>query len=235
MNRAIALDQLDTFRKRVHALDDADWTKESLCAGWDVTELVRHVTAVAWMQAEAFHRARVQMPEQPSWGTVNAAPADLPNLLDEAYDHLAPALAGVIDNDSMVPLPFAVMPAPLAVGVLILEYAVHLYDLRGAVDTDPHLDDDAAEVVAQLVPMWMPLAGTATDEGTSIALGETALRYVGTGWQPIDAEDATTSVMGDTEALSLFALGRIGPDDPRLTITGDTTVAKRFKELFPGP
>ncbi len=53
--------------------------------------------------------------------------------------------------------------------------------------------------------------------------------------EPADRSQAALTVEGDDSSVLLFALGRIGPDDRRLTLSGDTTLAGRFKSWLPGP
>ena len=55
-------------------------------------------------------------------------------------------------------------------------------------------------------------------------------------WQVGEPEGLpTTTIRGDDSTIGLFALGRIGATDPRLTVEGDMDAATRFKEYFPGP
>ena len=233
MTTDLALSQLRAYERRIGGLD-TEWKTPTALTDWDVTDLTRHVVAVAWMQAEAFHRARAGVAERPSWIELSTDPADLPHALAESRRHLESALSSVnLEADPVVPLPFAPMPASIAVPVLVLEYGYHLYDLQAALGDTAKVDREVAEVTLGLLPLWMPIAGTPTEEGTSVAVGDVALRYDGTGWQPT-TEPACT-IDGDPEARTLFALGRIRADDPRLTVTGDASIASRFKELFPGP
>lgn len=234
MNTALAISQLREFGARLARIDSSGWAKPTPLPGWDVTALARHVGAVAWQQAEAFHRARQQIGEAPAYAELRCPEDDLPEAVDESRRHLEAAIRNLdLGRDPAVPLPFATLPASLAVPVLILEYGIHLYDLRAALGDDDQLDADVADVVMQLLPLWMPLVGTPTDAGTSVALGDITVRYDGSGWQP--ATEAECTIAGPPDALALFALGRIDGDDARLSVTGDDTIAKRFKELFPGP
>jgi hypothetical protein len=61
--------------------------------GWDVEALARHLAAVAWQQAEAFHRARVAVAEAPSWLQVTGDAGAVLDALSAARDHLAGALS----------------------------------------------------------------------------------------------------------------------------------------------
>ena len=237
----LTVGQLREFERRVAALD-GEWKTPTSLTGWDVAELTRHVAAVAWMQAEAFHRARARIAETPSWIEVHADFNDLPQVLEQSRRNLESALDALdLDPDPTVPLPFAPMPASIAVPVLVLEYGVHLYDLRAALDESPTLDGEVADVVLTLLPLWMPLAGTAADEGTSVELrtptdSVAAVRYASGSWQAAGAEDmATCTITAPADHLALFALGRMSHDDVLLSVSGDATVAARFKELFPGP
>ena len=47
------------------------------------------------------------------------------------------------------------------------------------------------------------------------------------------APETTTVISGDDSPVALFALGRIGADDPRLVVKGNDAAA--FKTWFPGP
>ena len=126
MNTTLARDQLQEFAHRIADID-GEWETPTALPDWDVAGLTRHVTAVAWMQAEAFHRARLGITEAPSWVELHTDTTALPGALEEARRSLDAALKMLdLRPDPIVPLPFATMPASIAVPVLVLEYGVHL-------------------------------------------------------------------------------------------------------------
>ena len=229
----LAIAELDACRGLLLKATEADWSRPTRCGDWDVEQLARHLAAVAWQQAEAFHRARVGVAEAPSWLDATGDTVAVVDLLSRAREHLAGALDTVVGMpDATVPLPFAALPAPIAVAALVLEYGVHRADLERAADraTDADLDPAVARVVAELLPLLIPvLAEKAPPSPITYRLtGDTAsvaITWRDDAWHAGDGDGARCEVRGSDASISLLALGRIASDHPALQVSGDIAAA----------
>jgi uncharacterized protein (TIGR03083 family) len=229
----LVLRELDACRGRVLQASAEEWTRPTPCAGWDVEALARHLAAVAWQQAEAFHRARVGVTEAPSWLEIGGDRAHVLDALSAAREHLAAALASVAASpETIVPLPFAPLPAPIALDALVLEYGVHRHDLERALGraTDIDLDADVARVVAGLVPALVPLLAEkpAVTPITYQLAGDSAsaaITWRDDAWHAGVGDGPVCELRGPDAAIALLALGRIDPTHPALTVTGETAAA----------
>src|SRR5947207_14494613 len=85
--RALALHELEECRALLAGAHD--WSAATPCDEWDVEALARHLAAVAWQQAEAFHRGRVGITEAPSWLAANGDRDAVLALLADAQRHLS--------------------------------------------------------------------------------------------------------------------------------------------------
>jgi uncharacterized protein (TIGR03083 family) len=228
---SLALHELEGCRSVLARTAGDRWQQPTPCEGWDVTALGRHVAAVAWQQAEAFHRATVGVTEAPSW---LEARGDIVRTVGQSTAHLERAITA-IDEEANVPLPFGLLPAPIAMSALVLEYGVHRSDLERAVDGTPeaHLDPDVARVVAGLVPLLMPLLATDPPPNplTYRLVGDTvtaAITSEGGAWRTGDGAQTVCELRGSDAAISLLALGRIGPDHPSLDVVDPAGAAPSF-------
>jgi uncharacterized protein (TIGR03083 family) len=216
----LAVRELDACRD-VLADGAADWSAATRCAGWDVEALARHLGAVAWQQGEAFARARAAIGEAPSWLELAGDRDDVLDALSLARDSVATNLAAVGRTpDRNVPLPFAVLPAPLAAGALVLEYGVHRADLECALGhgADIDLDVDVAAVVAGMLPLLAPFL--APDPPVTYRfVSESSVAVID------GKDDAVCEVTGSDAAISLLVLGRIRPDHPALAVSGRVDAA----------
>ena len=83
---ALARRELDECRELLARAPE--WDVPTVCEGWDVDALARHVASVAWQQAEAFHRARILVTEAPSWLQIAGDRDAVLAALDEDRTHL---------------------------------------------------------------------------------------------------------------------------------------------------
>lgn len=233
----LALRELEGCRNLLARTVGDQWQRPTPCEEWDVTALGRHVAAVAWQQAEAFHRATIGVTEAPSW---LEARGDLVDTLDHSLGHLERALAAT-DEAANVPLPFALLPAPIAAAALVLEYGVHRADLERSVDgaPDDRLDPDVARVVAGLLPLLIPALATkpAAEPITYRLVGDTvtvAITSDGVAWHSGDGAEPVCEFRGSDAVISLLTVGRIGPDHASLAVQDPAGAAPSFPIHFPG-
>src|SRR5687768_5576467 len=155
--KALALRELDECRELLAKAPQ--WDVPTVCEGWDVDALACHLAAVTWQQAEAFHRSRILATEAPSWLEIAGDRDAVLAALDEDRTHLADALVRTVDEDRIVPLPFAPLPASIAAAALVLEYGVHHADLQRTLHGSPaaRLDPFVARTIAGLLPALVPI------------------------------------------------------------------------------
>lgn len=222
--KAIALRELEGCRELLAGT--SAWDAATACQGWDVEALARHLAAVTWQQAEAFHRSRILAGEAPSWLRVDGDRRAVVAALDEDRAHLAEALARTPDEQRTVPLPFAPLPASVAAAALVLEYGVHRADLQRAVEGAPDdtLDRDVAAVIAPLLPALVPVLAQNDPSGpiTYRLVGDTAtvsISWHDGSWRGDEGNEPVCAVGGSDAAISLLALGRIGVAHPSLRVS----------------
>jgi hypothetical protein len=208
----------------------------------------------ALAQAEAFRRAMVGNLEPPALGGASKlSGGDLIAQLHRGAEELDDALAALSPEAlaGMVPLPFGVVPAMVAIQIPVFEYSFHGNDLAAALGEDEPLASGVAGALIEFMPGLLPMlaAGvwqTAADDLPSAGL---AYRLVGAssgfdvanrggGWEIGAAVDGlpTCVISGDDSPVALFLMGRTTSSDPGLKISGTAPdEAATFKRWFPGP
>jgi uncharacterized protein (TIGR03083 family) len=241
--------ELRSLRDELDALNDEAWTLPVRCAGWTIADLAAHLVGAANGQANGLRSA------SPTGGPLaelvapdTRDPAKLRGLLKESSEALGasiaftPALA-----ESIVPLPFGPVPAALALQIVPLEYGFHRNDLGAATGSDEPLPDDIAVALVGILPGLLPVLaggsavcapGELPDERVAFRLTSPSstveLTFDGQRWEPGEDGPTVCRIEGDDSAIALFAMGRIGADDPRLGVSGSSQ-ARNFKRWFPGP
>lgn len=105
------------------------------CAGWSIGDLGTHVATGALRDAEAFHRARFGT-DCPPGELELPYDADLAATIRLGVDHLNTALARPPHRWPPVPTPFGPYAVDDALRCLVIEFGVHLDDLRRALGDD---------------------------------------------------------------------------------------------------
>lgn len=234
-------------------LTDADWARPAL-PGWTITDLLDHCARALTQQAEAFQRGITGNMEPPPFPapeptTPSKAIADLRAGLDSiqtALGALQPHHLG-----QLTPMPFGVVPTPVALQIAVVEYAMHRVDLEHCTTRpDSELPDDAATTYIDMIPGILPMLAARSEQPPT---GPLAFRFTtpeathtltfdGQQWAPTDTHDPTDTtdatvchITGSAADVAMFYMGRLTTDDARLTITGHTDAADHFKQYFPGP
>lgn len=242
--------ELDAIIERAPGLTDQEWdTSIPWLPGWRVAELLDHVGRAANQQAEAFENLLEGRDDIPAYP--NAEPgtrAEVTGQLKTGRDRFV----GAVDRldvghlDTMTPLPFGLVPTPVAVQIAVLEYAYHRWDLEHALgNTSYALPTDVAphgfEFLGGLLPMLAaggtPPAGPLTFE-LRTPNGSLVLHHGPAGWQAgIDIPTGDRCVIeGAVGDLALYGMGRRTADDPALGVSGtQAPEATAFKSYFPGP
>ena len=217
---------------------------------WTVRDLAAHAVWGMSMEADALRRrgsttgARAAGRE-PDPG---AGPDVIAAELAAARDELVGELARMTDEDlsALAPLSYGDVPIALFSQILVMEAGVHTSDLAAATGADDALEADVVAATETVLRVFLPViaasAPEAPEAGVTVALrGPTvalSFQHLDGQWQAPEAAAApqpSLTIAGDDSTLLLFALGRVGADDPRLSSTGDTAMAGRFKSWLPGP
>jgi uncharacterized protein (TIGR03083 family) len=238
---------------RFEQLADGDWERPVRCVGWTVADLAQHLVEASHGQAEGLRRAadgRTELaaldgpPTDSIEGRLEALRSGREQLLTALQELPDAALAGVI------PLPFGLLPAPVALQIVPLEYGFHRNDLEWALGNEEQLNDDIAGALLGLAPNLLPILaggtpvsdpGEAPQRPMAYRLEAPATTFTvafdGAVWTAGDesARSAgTCGISGDDSALALFIMGRLPAGHSSLQ-TNDLATAARFKHYFPGP
>lgn len=177
---------LDLDRRAVQATLDvvagcADLTLPTPCAGWDLRDLLAHMT----VQQRGFARAAAgELTDVEEW---TPSPADDPiGAYVEASTKLLASFAALDDPRTPMLLPEIrdePVPAQLAVGFHLVDNVVHAWDVAVSIDRQPVLDADvlaAGLFVARQVPDGAERnrPGAAFAPGLPVRSGASALEEI---------------------------------------------------------
>jgi uncharacterized protein (TIGR03083 family) len=238
------------FVEMLTSAGGAGWSRPTRCEGWAIADLARHVHWGTSMEADAFRRSRTSASGRAE-GREAGASAPWDDVRDAVGRHRA-ELVSEIDEliaqdlvDSELPLPYADVPAPLALQIFVMEAGVHTSDLAAALAQDDALADDVAAATWVVLGAFVPLfaAGAASTDapadGVIVRLaGSTSdirLAFRAGEWVVGPSGEPDVTISADDSPVLLFALGRIPLEDPRLRVDGDRDLAAGFKRYIPGP
>ncbi len=248
--REVALRELNAMISEVEALDAASFDQATRCQGWVVRDVVAHTGLSAMRQADAFRRAQAGKMEPPEFpGVPGLDDASSVSQLREGAVEIDEALAGLTPDmmGGLVPLPFGVLPAPVAVQIPLYEYAFHRNDVAWALSERKSLPADVAAHFIGFVPGLAPMLaarGSGAEEPPVLAYrivapaGTIELVNNGKGFEvaELSGDVPTCVIEGDDSSVALFVMGRLSADDSALRSSGDVPgAANDFKRWFPGP
>ncbi len=235
---ATAIGEVRALGAVLGTVTDADWGRPTPCDDWTIAELADHVSAVGFQQAEAFHRARVGGTDAPGELSLRATGAELAMVVAQSADHLAAAEALMQGRAwPPIPMPFMTLPAPSALGAIIIEHAFHTHDLHQALGRDEPLSAAGCDALLELGDAFLVLqARPAEADAIGFELVAPSKRMV-LGWDGDEWSDRLSpgmrpcTIEGSDEAIALFMMQRLPADSPELAITGRTELADRFRRL----
>jgi uncharacterized protein (TIGR03083 family) len=232
----------------VEAYDDRTWDRATACDGWTAGAVAAHVATAMAAQQQAFRHLLAGNAQTPPYDEVaHESPASTLARLRAATAEVAevqPQLAEA-HVEREVPLPFGTFPMPVALDIVLLEYATHRWDLTSVVDPDATMSDAGADAVLRLLPGFLGLFAAeppAAPVAYRLEAGATVIEASCASGTWIVAEGVASdadagvevaTVSGAPGDVALFALGRIPASHPRLSTSGDHAAA--FKAHFPGP
>jgi uncharacterized protein (TIGR03083 family) len=247
-SRQAIIREWEKFTERLRPIPSADWQSSVRCEGWCIANLAAHVAWGISMEADALNRMMLNSTE-PATG-VTAEPTETPEKLIDAittaFDGLASKLK-LLTADYMaksVPMPYGPTPAQFALQVFTMEAGIHGSDLADALRIEEELEGDIITATAAVIAGAFPMLAQGSTEtpmigskyrlsGKDITLD---FSFEAGGWQvgPTSGQP-TCEISGTDSNIILFALGRIPADDPRLGLTRDSEMGRKFKLYFPGP
>lgn len=135
------IDQYRSFADLIGVLDDAGWTRETRCTGWQVRDVAGHVVGQAEDTVSGAIGART--PGDQAAALRGESPAALAGRLQTAADSLAQLAAAFDDAAWSAPSPVAGLTLGQGVHALLNDAYVHGDDIRAALglpfDTGPGL------------------------------------------------------------------------------------------------
>ncbi len=136
--------QTTELRKLVAGVKPDQWTNATPCDKWTVRDLVNHLAGGGQMFAASFRGETIAM--DPDGSMPDMVGDDPLGAIDAALDALESAAStpGAMDGD--LTLPFATLPAPVALGIVKFDILVHCYDIACATG---QTFDPPADVVAE--------------------------------------------------------------------------------------
>ncbi len=246
--RSILQREWASVTRLLAGLSDEDWNRPTRCAGWTILDLGRHVVWGVSMEADALRRARTGE-RDPADGTTMAIDSRPHEILEALH-----GASAVLDTETQAlgpdsgaltcPMPYGEVPLAAVLDIFVFEAGIHASDFAHAVGADRPLADDVvpstATVMSQFLPVFAAGSATTPPVGTTFSLSGRTMSLLGE-WSADGlvmgeaAAEPTVTVAGDDSSVLLFAAGRIGADDERLTIEGSTDLARDFKVYVPGP
>jgi uncharacterized protein (TIGR03083 family) len=203
------------------------------CPGWDLRELARHLGQThQW----ATHAVVAGDPD----AALTEPPKDRADLARWYARSAGDLLATLRGTEPEAPV-WAFGPKPRTAGFWYRrqahEAAIHLWDAAGSQGAPAPVDDvPALDAIDEVVTMFYPRQvrlGRTPGAATPVAFeaegpgGPWRWVIAGPGTGPESAPDApaVATLAGPAEALLLLLWGRIGPADPRVSLTGDAQAA----------
>jgi uncharacterized protein (TIGR03086 family) len=153
-----ALDRAsDAYRRRLHAVGDAQWTAATRCGAWDVTALTAHVTGGNQMAVALLDGADAQTAIETMAGAVGTDP--LAHFESTSAAQLA-AFAADGALELTVQHPALEMPGEMLLMFRTLDLAVHATDLAASLGLDESIDAELAESLWIRLEPIAPLIAT---------------------------------------------------------------------------
>lgn len=148
-----------SFRGVLEQVTDEDWSKPTMCDGWDVTALVRHVIGGAVASNMAL-RGATSDESAGYFANYQFGPDPKVDFATAADDHVR-AFGELGDLSVVVQHPVMPMPAAQLLLFRIGDFAVHAWDLGAGLGRDVVLDPAVVDYLwSALSPMAAGLAAS---------------------------------------------------------------------------
>ncbi|AKU18365.1 maleylpyruvate isomerase family mycothiol-dependent enzyme [Luteipulveratus mongoliensis] len=249
---------------------EEDFAQPSSCPGWTVKDHVSHVSGLEsaldgqvdpdvevpdypWLRHDMGRHMEQAVEVRRLWSGEEVV-AELKRVIPRRLEFLH---SSGLSLDSVIPGPFAPMPASVMLPIRIIDIWCHEQDLRQALDRPGNLDSPGAALFVTRVMAALP--GRAVDEagvpvGAAVILESTGPVTAREGIRVVENEDGTpaaeplfaggsgdgvshvgeqvTTIRMSTEALTRRGAGRIATDDLHYTAEGDEQLAHRLLDAL---
>ena len=262
----------------LQALPADAWSRPSICPEWQVQDIVAHLVSVAEFYADNIARGIQNDTSAPAGrppaGAINAeaaAPAiaqrsiearkSLGDRLLPTFEatstHLTQSLAGLTPQEQGKPCyhPGGIVEAQQFIGLRLKELALHEWDIRASLESDPHLSPASLPAILEVISesiasgslRWAFWSGPTRSSPVRYRFviagdgpGKSDLVIDGNTVRMDDAGDTQADVTFrcDTETYVLLVYGRLNLDEAfasgRLIAEGDDELARLFGQWFRG-
>jgi uncharacterized protein (TIGR03083 family) len=273
MARRVSLIQglTERLKEFLGALPTEAWELPSACELWQVRDVVAHLTGGAERQIESMARGlRGDASPPPTFASMDAATMSAHNArrdialrerLGEGllatfaarYDELEELLARFGPQDWVKSCWHArrkVLAAREYVDLRIQELAIHDWDIRWAIESEPHLDAESVPLLLEVAPTWLGMSFRPGPRLPSPLVyrfdvtGKPSRRHLvvvaGDSFRVIPGSEAEADVVlrCDSETYLLLVCGRLraagAVAEGRLAVAGDARLVEQFQEWFGG-
>jgi uncharacterized protein (TIGR03086 family) len=152
--------QVSTLHDLIAGVQADQWDDPTPCATWTVRDLANHLVGGGAMFAASFRGETVEMGD-------GATPDLLGDDPTAAWDQVTADFAAAVSTpgamDREVVLPFASLPAPVALDIATFDLLVHAWDLARATGQS---FDPPADLVAHAQPVARPVVDGLRDGNT---------------------------------------------------------------------
>jgi len=240
--------EADGMVNRACALLPSDWDKPTRCTSWTVRDLLRHVVEGISLYTEGLtrmaHGATDLVPAS-SLVKVGSTPREVCSRLAEGRQQLGTALTTLTPEvlNGLFPHRFFLLPGHLALDIVLMEEGMHHNDLAWALGDQVSLPGPVATAAfgyASARALEWAVDGEPPSHDLRYRLiGKTVrleLMWRDGRWTVVrDDARPDCELRGQDSALALFLYGRLSWTSSRLSVTGDKSLAGRFKAFLPGP
>lgn len=138
---------VESWRSRLEAVDDSQWSRPTPCAEWDVRALVNHVVGEELWTVPLVDGATLEEVGDRFDGDLLGE--DPRSVGRTAATEAAAAVDRRLPQGGTVHLSFGVVPIEEYVHQLSADHLVHSWDLAVATDQDPSLDPELVQAVGE--------------------------------------------------------------------------------------
>ena len=247
--------QVDSLAAAIAALTSSQWEAKSNCAGWQVSDLVSHVTRVGESIMLATERA-ISGEDTPAFGPTMAArgeeieasgPAACAVLLREEQAEFVTLIGDLSDAqlDSLT-FPHPIGPRNLSwyCSQKLSEVAFHSWDLRRSFGDKAPLEAGLAQhLLGHLLNPERPLLARKPLEGDPLTFvlsdgtssWTTRFTTEGPSVQAGATAPGAPLIQAPPGWLALAFYGRVRVDSPEFTVSGNGDIAALFASRFGEP
>lgn len=174
MSIALLQSAINTFSTELDKTADADWSKETKCAGWDVTALLRHIVGGAVSSNMALRGAK-RAELLPIFQNFEFSADPRADYAAAVADHVK-AFEAIADSSTVVEHAIMDMPVGQLMMFRICDFALHAWDLGAGMGREVTIDPAVVEYAWNNLSPMAPMIGNTGmfGEGPSGNVSETA-------------------------------------------------------------